>query len=155
MPVIRIHTFIKAPAQVVFDLARNIEVHTTSVAHSQERAIAGVTSGLINLGESVTWEAVHFGIRQHLTGRLTGVSRPYYFVDELERGIFKKLVHLHKFEKLAGGTTLMVDEFNYPSPLGWVGVAADKLFLEYYLRRFLLRRATFLKQQAEASGQPE
>jgi hypothetical protein len=56
MPVIRVETMVHAPAQRVFDLARNIDAHVASASGTSERAMAGVTSGLIGLGQQVTWE---------------------------------------------------------------------------------------------------
>ena len=44
---------------------------------------------------------------------------------------------------------LMVDTFRYTSPLGPLGVLADRLFLERYMRRLLAERAAFLKRAAE------
>lgn len=58
---------IAAPADRCFDLSRDIGVHQESMRFSQEVAVAGVTAGLIGPGESVTWEARHFGIRWRMT----------------------------------------------------------------------------------------
>jgi hypothetical protein len=52
---------INAEIQTCFDLSRNIDFHKASMAHSNEKAIAGKTYGYIELGEWVTWEAKHFG----------------------------------------------------------------------------------------------
>ena len=71
MPLIVLETIIHADKRTCFDLSRNIDFHKDSLKHSNEKAIAGKTSGLIGLGESVTWEATHFGIRQHLTSKIT------------------------------------------------------------------------------------
>lgn len=80
-------TRIHAPIERCFDIARDIDVHTRTVwKHTQERAIAGVTSGMIGPGDTVTFEAVHFGVRQTLTSRITAYDRPYLFVDQMERG---------------------------------------------------------------------
>ncbi|MDF2720252.1 MAG: hypothetical protein K0R28_7177, partial [Paenibacillus sp.] len=73
---------------------------------------------------------------------------PYYFVDEMVKGAFRSFVHRHEFSE-ADGQTTMKDTFDYVSPLGWLGRAADKLFLEAYMRRFLLERNRYIKQAAE------
>lgn len=148
MPTIKLQTLINAPPELIFDLSRSVEIHTQSLTYSKERVVAGVTNGLIGLGETVTWEAVHFGIKQRLTARITEFERPDYFVDEMVRGAFKKFRHLHSFFAVDGGTE-MVDEFDYQSPLGWLGRLADKLFLEKYMRNLLLTRGIFLKREAE------
>jgi ligand-binding SRPBCC domain-containing protein len=64
------------------------------------------------------------------------------------RGAFASFTHCHEFHP-DGDATLMVDLFRYTSPLGILGVLADKLFLERYMTRFLRERAAFLKQAAE------
>ena len=78
MPIVQLRTEIAAPLERVFDLARSIDAHQESAVGTQERAIAGVTHGLIELGDEVTWEARHFGIRQTLKVRITGFERPSF-----------------------------------------------------------------------------
>ena len=63
MPIVKLVTDIRAPIERVFDLSLSIDMHKASMAGSGETAVAGVTSGLIGLGESVTWRARHFGVR--------------------------------------------------------------------------------------------
>lgn len=88
MPIINLHTEIKAEKEVVFDLSRSIDLHKISTEQTSEEAIAGKTSGLIGLHESVTWRAKHFGIYQNLTSKITKFDRPNYFVDEMVKGRF-------------------------------------------------------------------
>ncbi len=83
MPTIHLSINIQAPIQKVFDAARSIDLHQTSMSHTCERAIAGKTDGLIALGETVTWEAKHFGIMQKLTVKITQMEAPYTFIDEM------------------------------------------------------------------------
>ena len=66
MTLIKLETNINAPIERVFDLARSIDLHKISTAHTNEQAIAGKTSGLIGMDESVIWRAKHFGIYQNL-----------------------------------------------------------------------------------------
>ena len=49
MTTINLTTKIKAPKQIVFDASRNIDIHQQSASKTNEVAIAGITSGLINL----------------------------------------------------------------------------------------------------------
>jgi hypothetical protein len=83
MPFIELTTFIHAPIDRCFDLARSIDLHKLSTQGTEEEAIAGVTSGLIGKGEQVTWKAKHFGITQKLTSRITVFEYPYHFRDEM------------------------------------------------------------------------
>jgi ligand-binding SRPBCC domain-containing protein len=143
MPKIIVQTRIAAPPEVCFDLARDIGLHCRSTSHTNERAIAGVTTGLIELGESVTFEGVHFGIRQRFTARVTEFQRPEYFVDEMTQGAFQSMRHRHEFIAV-GKSTLMRDIVEWRSPLGVLGHVADALFLKRYMRRFIRKRGQFL-----------
>ena len=149
MPVIRLETLIAASPERCFDVSLNVDLHRQSVAHTQERPIAGVTNGVMRLGDTVTWEAVHFGVKQHLTTKITAYERPRYFVDEMIRGIFQELKHHHAFIPQPPGT-LMIDTFTFRAPLGILGRLAEALFLTRYMRGLLLTRNRYLKQVAEA-----
>ncbi|MEL7375757.1 MAG: SRPBCC family protein [Bacteroidota bacterium] len=154
MPTIKLKTEIEAPIQRVFDLARSIDLHKISTASTREEAIAGVTSGLISGGGTVTWRAKHFGVFQELTSKITEFDPPRLFVDEMQKGIFKSLKHEHLFE-VADGHTIMTDTLVYVSPLGPLGQLADWLFLEKYLMQFLKDRNEVVKEYAEGDGWQE
>jgi ligand-binding SRPBCC domain-containing protein len=148
MPVITIVTRIEAPTELCFDLARSVELHVESTTATQERAIEGVTSGLLNLNEQVTWEANHLGVRQRLTSRITAFNRPHHFRDSQVRGPFHRFDHDYFFNQDRGGT-IMRDVFDYTSPMGWLGRCVDWLILENYMRGFLQKRAEVIKMTAE------
>lgn len=154
VPVIVQRTFIKATVDVCFDLARNVDVHTQTTSKTNEKAVAGVTEGLMEEGDEVTWEATHFGIRQRLTARITEMDRPHRFVDVMVKGAFHSFTHTHEFFEKAEGT-VMVDTFAYKSPLGPLGMLADRLFLEKYMRSFIELRAAGLKKMAEKEKDSE
>lgn len=149
MPIIELETRIHAKRALVFDLSRSIDLHKISTQHTNEEAIAGVTSGLINLHESVTWRAKHFGIYQKLTSRITEFERPDFFVDEMVKGIFKRFRHEHLFKE-SNGSTILYDHFDYESPLGIMGKVADSLFLERYMKGLLINRNEVIKAFAES-----
>jgi ligand-binding SRPBCC domain-containing protein len=148
MAVITVETQINAPIEVCFDLARDIGLHCQTAINTNERAIDGVTSGLIGLGESVTFEGVHFGIRQQLTSKVTEYDKPKRFVDEMTKGAFKSLKHIHEFIPITNGT-LMKDTLIWISPFGFLGKMIDRLFLENYMKRFVVERNNKLKAVAE------
>lgn len=148
----RIVTEIAAPIDVCFDVARDVDFHIRSLSGTGERAVAGRTSGLIGLGESVTWEARHVGIRQRLTSEVTAFERPAYFRDVMTRGAFRSFAHDHRFEQQGLGT-VMIDEVGFRSPLGPLGWLVDRLFMAGYLRRLLERRCLAIKREAEAVAQ--
>lgn len=148
METIRIETWIAAPAERCFDAARDLDLHVKSVAHTNERAVAGRTSGLIELGEEVTWRARHFGITQHFTSRITAFDRPRYFQDAMQRGAFRSFVHDHYFET-DGARTKMIDALAFSAPLGILGRIAETLVLRRYLTRLLTMRAEVIREAAE------
>jgi len=148
MPVIEIETLIEAPAEIVFDLSRSIDLHKLSTADTNEEAIAGITSGLISMNESVTWRARHFGVYQTLTSKITSFDRPRSFVDEMVKGAFRSFKHEHRFQQ-QNDTTVMRDIFDYKSPFGFLGQVADILFLKRYMAQLLTTRNKKIKEFAE------
>lgn len=150
MPTIHLETRIAAPPERCFDLARSVDLHMGSMSRTGERAVAGVTEGMMGPGDSVTWEARHFGLRWRLTSRITDFTPPRCFADEQVRGPFAGFRHVHMFTSLDNGSgTLMTDEFAFTAPLGPLGAIANVLFLTRYMRQLLERRNAFLKHHAE------
>jgi ligand-binding SRPBCC domain-containing protein len=148
MPIIKIETAINSTIEICFDLSRSIDLHQISTAATKEKAIAGKTSGLINLDEYVTWEATHFGISQKLTSKITQFNRPFHFRDEQLHGIFKYFIHDHTFEA-AGGKVIMADLFDFQSPYWLAGKLFNTIILTGYLRKLLLQRNQVIKEYAE------
>ncbi|NRD09315.1 SRPBCC family protein [Rathayibacter agropyri] len=131
------------PAAEMFDRARDIDLHTQSQAGARERAVSGVVTGLIGLGENVTWSARHFGIPFRLTSTITALDAPRSFVDEQTRGPFAQFRHEHRFEPDGAGS-VMIDRLSYAAPLGVLGRIAERLVLSRHLRRLLEERGAFL-----------
>jgi ligand-binding SRPBCC domain-containing protein len=148
MPKIHLETFVAAPVELCFDLSLNVQMHEKA---GHGRAVAGVTTGQMRPGDTVTWEAVHFGVRQHLTSKIVAYERPCMFVDEMQRGAFARWRHTHLFKTQDEGTSV-VDEVDYASPLGLLGKIADALFLKSYMTRFLIRHNVCFKQMAETKA---
>lgn len=150
MPKITLETEINAPAEICFDLMRDIRVHTETTMKTGERAVAGVTDGLIGLGQTVTFEGTHFGIRQKLTVKVVEFDRPRLFVDEMTEGSFKSFKHTHEFVTTSQGT-LMRDTLVWRSPFGILGSIIDKFLLKRHLRELVRKRNAQLKNIAESS----
>ncbi|MBC8755721.1 SRPBCC family protein [Kordia sp. YSTF-M3] len=148
MTTIKLSTHIKAPILTVFDLSRDISEHEASTKNSREKAIAGVTSGKISLGETVTWRAKHFGFYLTHTSLITAFESPTYFVDEMTKGVFKSLHHEHIFKE-ADGVTEMIDIFKYEVPYSIFGKLFNYFILKSYLTKFLFERNKHIKQKAE------
>jgi len=148
MTTINLTTKIKASKKTLFDASRNIDVHQQSASKSNEAAIAGVTSGLINLNETVTWRGKHFGFYLTHKSRITAMGFYDYFVDEMEEGKFKTFKHEHFFEE-KNGVTIMTDKLQYETPFGIIGKLFDVVFLKNHLIHFLLERNKVLKEVSE------
>ena len=148
MPLIALETVIHAPIKLCFDEARNLDLHQASTAKTNEKTIAGKTSGYLELGETVTWRAKHLGVYQELTSIMQELESPYRFKDVMLKGTFKKLEHVHTFQETKNGT-VMTDLFYYESPMGAFGRLADWLFLKSYLTRFIETKNAHLKRTLE------
>lgn len=148
MTTIVVETRIAAPIERCFDLARDVEAHLKTSSSTGERVVGGKTSGLLDLGDLVTFEAVHFGIRQRLTSKIVEFDRPTRFVDEMVKGAFASLRHVHEFVA-EGASVLMRDTLTWRSPLGFLGVVADRLFVEEHMRAFMVKKQSELKEYAE------
>ena len=149
MATFYLKTIINAPIERCFDLARSVELHKVSTAQTNEEAIAGVTNGLLTYKDKVQWRAKHFGIYQKLSVQITAFDKPYYFKDEMIKGIFNLLKHEHLFESI-NNATLMTDKFHFKAPLGILGTIAEGLFLKTYMKRFLIKRNNTIKAFAES-----
>ena len=148
MPLIHLTTFIAAPAERVFDLSRSIDVHKKSLAHTNEQAVAGTTSGLIKQDETVTWKAKHLGKIRVLKVKISSMKVAESFTDEMVSGDFKNMKHEHHFKPIQNGT-LMIDLFSFESPYGAAGKLVNYIFLKRYLRKLLERRNQAIKEFAE------
>lgn len=148
MPTIQIETIIEADIETCFNLARSIDFHSLTTSKTKEKVVAGRLSGLIELNETVTWQAIHFGVKQKLTSKITALEYPFHFRDEQLKGAFKCIYHDHYFET-KGTQTIMKDTFRFESPLGILGKVFNKVLLTNYMKRFLMERNQMIKEYAE------
>lgn len=148
MPKIHLTTVIHAPVEVVFDLSRSINLHEKSMSKTNEKAIAGTVTGLIQKGETVTWQAKHlFKVRTLQT--FISEMKPYtYFTDEMKQGDFKSMVHHHYFKPVTNGT-VMIDELYFESPYGVLGRLVNAAFLTKYMTGLIAQRNEVIKEYAE------
>lgn len=148
--VIEVVSVINAVPDRVFDLELDMDVHAHSMGPSRETATTNNGRRTLALGDEVTFRARHFGVRWHMTSRITAYEAPGYFVDEQTRGPFRAMRHEHHFEDCGDGRTRMTDRMTITAPFGMLGALATRLLLAPYLRRLLQRRALHIKRLAEA-----
>ena len=60
---IDLSTVIAAPIDRVFALAIDVEAHEASMRASGERVVAGITTGMMAMGDTVTWIGSHLGVK--------------------------------------------------------------------------------------------
>ncbi|SEM27035.1 Ligand-binding SRPBCC domain-containing protein [Nonomuraea pusilla] len=151
-----VSTVVLAPPAAVFDVSLSVEVHTSSMSRSRERAVAGVTSGRLALGDRVTWQATHFGLPWRLTSLISAWHRPRFFVDEQVTGPFRHWRHEHHFAAYGTGDgnggaagTLMRDVVEFSAPAGPLGALAEALVLRRYMSRLIELRNRHVKAAAE------
>jgi hypothetical protein len=145
-------TLIYAPIDRVFDLSRSVEVHLLANVHSNEqaRAIGGVATGLVALGQQVTWRAKHFGFWHNLTSTVTAMEPPTYFQVTMVKGIFRFMQADHRLRGLPSGVTELKDIFAIAAPLPVLGPIAERLFLRRYMMALNRERNVVIKQLAES-----
>lgn len=161
MPSFELVTRIAAPPGCVFDASLDVDVHTASMADSGERAVGGVAAGGMRLGDTVTWRARHFGVWWRMTSAITAYDRPGFFVDEQQRGPFRRWRHEHHFAaddaatengSANGSGTVMRDVVEFTSPLGILGRAVDALVLRRYMAKLIAERNAHIKTLVEAEA---
>lgn len=151
MGTLRVVTRIAAPGEVCFDAARSLAAHVESASFSNERLVApGKLDGYLELGDLVCFEGRHFGVKQQFCARITEMDRPHRFTDEMVRGAFHSLRHVHLFEE-SDGTTTMIDILEWTAPLGALGRLADRLFLVRHMEYFVTTKQEALKRMIEGS----
>jgi len=148
MSKIILNTTIQADIHKVFDLARDIDLHQNSTSKTNEKAIAGRISGLIELNETVTWRAKHLGFYQTHQSKIIEMEKPYRFTDVMLKGRFKSFRHQHLFKK-EGQNTIMTDILEFESPFGIIGQLFNYFFLKNYMKKFLLERNKMIKNTTE------
>lgn len=148
MTKIQISTIINAPIETVFNLSRSINIHLLSTHQTNEKAIAGRTSGLIELNETVTWRGKHFGFYLKHKSIIPEMDFPVYFVDEMLEGSFKSFRHEHSFAS-ENGKTIMKDAIVYETPFGFFGKFFDRLILKKHMTSFIKKRNAMIKDLAE------
>lgn len=148
MSTIHLTTVVNSEIHKVFDLARDIDLHQKSTSKTNEKAIAGRISGLIELNETVTWRAKHLGFYQTHQSKIIEMEKPYRFTDVMLKGRFKSFRHQHLFKK-EDQNTIMTDILEFESPFGIIGQLFNYFFLKNYMKNFLLERNKMIKNTAE------
>lgn len=141
-------TQVAAPPAVIYELSLDVGAHLRSMARSGERAVGGVTDGVLRLGDEVTWRARHLGLPWTMTSRVVETDPPHRFVDQQVRGPFRRFRHEHLFAPDGPGRTRMVDRVELQAPFGPLGRVAEVVLVGRYLRRLIEERNRLLAAEA-------
>jgi ligand-binding SRPBCC domain-containing protein len=150
MSYIQLTTFIEAPVERVFDLSRSVELHKGSMQRFNEKCTGGKLAGLLELQDTVTWQARHLFKERNLTTKITALEKPFSFIDEQVSGDFVALKHEHYFKPVQNGT-IMIDQFSFITPYGTLGKWVNRFYLTAYLKKLLEQRNRFIKEVAESN----
>ena len=139
-----------APMERCFKLSTSIDL--VSAAGTGEKAIGGVTSGLIGPNGSVEWQGRQFGRAGIHTSRIDSTRidgwRPYsYFREVMVQGSFARFEHERHFAIMDDGTR-MRDEIRFSIP-GLFSGLSEKL-VRRHLVQMLKRRNALIKRVAES-----
>lgn len=147
----QLETHVAASVEACFELSLSVDAHTESMRSSGEKIVGGVSSGVMRLGDTVTWQARHFGIPFRMTSRITAHEAPHRFVDEQVRGPFALWRHEHRFEPQGEGTR-MIDVVDFSSPVGPIGRLVDHWVLRDYMKKLLHQRNRWLAAELAAGS---
>lgn len=147
----RLVTPLAAPVEAAFDLSLDVGLHLRSMEDSQEEILGRSPTGVLALGDEVTWRARHLGRWWQMTNRIVEHQRPARFVDAQVAGPFAAFRHVHLFAPSAGGCVL-ADELTYTAPYGLVGAVAERVALTRYLRHLFETRNAALAAELAAAA---
>lgn len=150
METIRLETWINAPVERCFQLSLSVDLHVASAAYARERAIEGVTSGMIRQGDSVTFEGRHFGHRRQYTTKLELLRTNSFIRMVMTKSSFRHFEHDRHFAAMDDGTRIR-DEVGYVVPWSFLGSLISRLYLRERLARMFSERNAFLKRVAESN----
>jgi hypothetical protein len=139
-----------APMERCFKLATSIDL--VAAAGTGEKAVGGVTSGLIGSDGFVQWQGRQFGRTgihtSHIDStRIDGWRPSSYFREVMVQGTFARFEHERHFALMDDGTR-MRDEIRFSIP-GLLSGLSEKL-VRHHLIAILRQRNALIKQVAES-----
>ncbi|MFT3948860.1 MAG: SRPBCC family protein [Agriterribacter sp.] len=149
MSSIHLTTFIKAPADRVFNLCRNSTIFKKAFEGRKETLTASASDILVKQGDTMTLSAKHLGKTRALTLRITEMEAQQKFVEEQVKGDLKSFRHEHHFMEVENGT-IVIDLVEMEEPRDAIGGMLGKIFLKNYFEKILSKRNELIRQYAES-----
>ena len=151
MTTIELTTLIEAPAQTCFQLSLSIDLELEAAKAHDIRAVSGVTSGIIGVGQRVGWKTKQFGITVSHVSEITEFQQPVFFRDTMVTGVFKSFQHDHFFQSLGANKTEMRDLLRFSMPVWLMSIISERLIMRPRLTHLLLVRNSLIKETAQAT----
>jgi ligand-binding SRPBCC domain-containing protein len=148
MPSIHLTTFIAAPVERVFDLARNLAVYKYVFNSRKETFSAASGTNLLTKGETVSILAKHAGKSRLTTLKITELQKPLTFTEEQIKGDLESFRHVHHFKSIQNGT-ILIDMIEFGSPRDILGKLLGKVSLKNYLEEIVRKRNEVIRSYAE------
>ncbi len=148
MASIHLTTFIKAPADRVFDLCRNTTVFKKALEGRSVTLSASASEILVKTGDTITLSARHFGKTRVITSKITEMNIPEKFVEELVNGDLKSFRFEHHFKPVENGT-LVIDLIDLGEPKDTIGGILGRFYLKRYFENMMNQRNALVKLYAE------
>jgi ligand-binding SRPBCC domain-containing protein len=151
MQIIRLTTWIDAPADRCFNLATSAEFHPI-LAKPFARTVpaGGIPNRELTTGDRLIWPGRYLGLQLRYTTRIDLMRPCDYFREVLDTGCFHQFEHDHHFTPLNDGTR-MRDEIRFTIPAGLLGPMTAPLARRYLVSRINLRNA-ILREVAESGS---
>lgn len=146
MNKIEFNTYIKAPIQQCFDLARSIDFHKISVI--KEESVSGCTSGLFGPNQHALLKSELWGLKLSSEIKIIKFSPPSFMSYEVSDSYFLTIEHDYYFYDISE-ETVMINHFYYRTRWGLIGELLNFLFLKKILSNTITKRNDLLREYAE------
>lgn len=146
---IHITTFVQAPVQRVYDLARNISVLKSSLRDTPAEVNSGAGGHLFSPGDTLTFQSRNLGKTRTVTARITEMDGKSLFTEEQVKGDLKSFRHAHHFKETENGT-IMIDLIECEGPRDFIGSLAGERALRRFIERIAGKRIAQIRQYAES-----
>lgn len=99
----------------------------------------------IQLGSRITVLGKRYGVPQRIVSEVVAFEADQFFADEQREGPFKKWLHWHLFELVAGGTQV-TDRIEFEPPGGLMGLMMNAQVIERDLKAIYEFRSQKLRE---------
>ncbi|MEO8583766.1 MAG: cell division protein [Flavitalea sp.] len=148
MPKIHLTTFIAAPVERVFDLARNLAVYKYVFNSRKETFSAASGTNLLGKDETISILAKHAGKTRLSTLKITSLQKPLIFTEEQIKGDLESYRHEHHFKSVQNGT-IIIDLIEFGNPRDLIGKYLGRFYLKNYLEEIVKKRNDVIRNYAE------